>query len=310
MRQHARALLAGHGDPRVPVRLGAFFEWAGIRRVRSEEMPLEGALRRLPDGRFDILVREDAAPARRRFSVAHELGHVLFYRHAPHAKAQQARHEVRAPAEEERLCNVAAEELLMPCHAVQRVCSETDGVDRVVRLAQECKVSIEAAMIRLAPLWRGRGEVQLWQYRGVWRSVLVRRLAHTSSSLATFDVEEWNGKVPERAALPWKATTGLYSRRKRLCLRAHTTAISIGRRTPTLLVSHELVKESTLPQVTELERVGRERVLRAQVARALRGCSTCGGTGWVDRDREIYDPANRLRPVQICPCRYDQSLSA
>src|SRR5580658_5977934 len=243
IRHHARALVAGHGGPRVPMRLAEFFQWAGVRKVRSEEMPLEGALRRLPDGRFDILVREDAAPARQRFSVAHELGHVLFYRHAPHAKAAQARHGVRAPAEEERLCNIAAEELLMPYEAVERVCTTAAGADRVLRLAQECEVSIESAMIRLAPLWHARGEVQLWQYRNEWKAALIQRLARTRSSLATFEVEEWNGKIPDRCVLPWKTMTKLYSRRKRLSLRARTTAVSIGRHVPTLLIAHEIVRE-------------------------------------------------------------------
>jgi hypothetical protein len=58
----------------------------GVRKVRLEDMPLEGALRRAPTGPFDILVRADRPLTRQRFSTAHELGHTLFHRFAPTSK--------------------------------------------------------------------------------------------------------------------------------------------------------------------------------------------------------------------------------
>jgi hypothetical protein len=309
MRRFARTLLDECGDRSIPVRLSTLFAWGGIRKVRSENMSLEGALRRLPDGRFDLLVREDAAPTRQRFSVAHELGHVLFYRHAPRAKASQLSRGARAPEEEERLCNIAAEELLMPRVVVERVCAATCGAARVLQLAQECDVSIEASMIRLAPLWDARGELQLWQHRNGWKPTLVRRLAGTRGSLSTFDVDEWNGrKLPEGAVFPWTATTSLYSRQERQRLFARTTVVSIGRHAPTLLVSHELLQEPTRKHVGGLEHVARERIRRAEGTRPKSDCPTCAGTGWVRHDVEKYDPADRLRPVRICPCRYDQRM--
>jgi len=306
MRVRARALLDEHGGRSIPVRLSALFPWAGVRKVRSEQMPLEGALKRLSDGRFDILVREDASPARQRFSVAHELGHVLFYRHAPRAEALQAHRGLQAPPEEERLCNVAAEELLMPVAATGDAC-KAEGAERVLHLTQSCEVSIEAAMIRLAPMWRRPGELQLWHYSGAWTRKLTLRLAR-SRSLRGFEVREWNWRpTPEPSSLPWTSATKLYSRTKHMWLFARTTAVSIGRRIPTVLVCHELVKEPGR-QVTDLELVANIRTRRAEAARPLPECSTCGGTGWVRSDESTYDPANRRKPgARICPCRFDQA---
>jgi hypothetical protein len=305
MRQRAQELLGAHGDGAVPVRLSAFFEWAGIRKVRSEEMPLEGALRRLPDGRFDVLLREDASPRRQRFSLAHELGHVLFYRYAPRAKAHQMQRNVRAPQEEERLCNVAAEELLMPSAIVSEALTAPDVADRVVRLAQQCEVSIEAAMVRLAPVCQERGEVQLWQYRGAWKPILVRRLGGTRGSLADFGVDEWDGnRTPERLPLPWRASTALFSRSKRAYLFARTVAIQVSRRVPMLLISHALGKESR-PKATEIERAAADRMRRARATPPLHSCEACGGAGVIYPDPAGY-PANRNEPPRMCLCRYDQ----
>jgi len=263
----------------------------------------------LPDGRFDILVREDASPTRQRFSIAHELGHILFYRHASHAKAAQTQRGIRAPSEEERLCNLAAEELLMPIFATEEA-RRTKGVRRVLHLARGCEVSIEAAMIRLAPLWAAPGELQLWQFSGSWTPKLTLRLAGSRRSLRGFEVQEWNGRQPPEASiLPWSSATSLYSRDKRMWLFARTTAVSISRRVPTVLVCHELVKEPGR-QVTELERVARERTNRAQAARPRSECPICRGTGWVSSDDGTYNPANRRQPVRICPCRFGQAPDA
>lgn len=309
IRRHARTLLAERGDGSVPVRLSAFFEWAGVRKVKNEELPLEGALRRLPDGRFDIVVRADRAPTRQRFSIAHELGHILFYRNAPDAKARQAALGSKAPEEEERLCNIAAEELLMPAAVVRETLASAEGADRVIHLARQCEVSIEAAMVRVAPLWPERGELQLWEYRDQWKPTLVRRLGRLRSSLATFIPDEWNGqKAPDSARLPWRGVTTLYSKEKRVQLSARTVVLPLSRRLRTLLVSHELVKDSARAEPTALEQAARVRVRRAAVAAPRRDCSECAGTGWVDP--KTYDPADRLKPVPICRCRFNYAVPA
>src|SRR5262245_55577293 len=66
MRLHARNLLALVNARSLPGRLPSMFDWAGIRKVRAEPMPFEGALRKAQSGLFDILVRADRPPNRQR----------------------------------------------------------------------------------------------------------------------------------------------------------------------------------------------------------------------------------------------------
>jgi len=186
MREHVRRLLADHRALHLPVRLGAFFAWGAVRRVRLEATLLEGGLVPLPDGRFDILLREDRSPRRRRFTLAHELGHLLFYRFAPVSKEAQRRDRRRAPEEEERLCNVAAEELLMPqlhIEAMTRSLAWRDAARAVLAVSEDCDVSIEAAVLRVAPWFPGHGELRLWELGpGGWRVAMARRFGSPRST--------------------------------------------------------------------------------------------------------------------------------
>jgi len=304
VRRCARRLLDEHAGATLPVRLHSLFDWGGVRKVRSESMTLEGGLRCLPDGRFDILVREDAPTTRQRFSIAHELGHLIFYRHAPRAKALQAQRGARAPQEEERLCNVAAEELLMPSAAIDPILARAQGTDRILQLAADCEVSIEAAMVRLAPLWRARGELQLWQYRDAWKPTLVRRLGRTTTSLATFVVEEWRARpTPDAATLPLSSRTSLHSRSMRMSLCAETTAVAIPRRVPTILICHELTTKREHRHETDLEAAALRRDRRAWAAAWITpprpDCALCRGEGLL-----YPPPERRLEPTKLCSCRY------
>jgi IrrE N-terminal-like domain len=306
IRRHARRLLDEHGDGSLPVRLSAFFPWAGVRKVRTEDISIEGGLRRLPDGRLDILVREDAARTRQRFSVAHELGHVLFHHHAPRAKARQLQMGTRAPQEEERLCNIAAAELLMPSAIVKELANTSDGLDRILRLIRTCDVSVEAAMLRMAPAWVGRGELQLWCCRDTWKQEQVCRLGETRGSLASFDVDQWGGqKTPGNVISVARAPMTLYSRTKRVRLSARTSVVQLRRRQPSLLILHEIMDERTHSSKTSLARAGEARVRRAWLTPASPQCRVCAGAGVLYPDPAGY-PANRNDPPRTCSCRFDQ----
>jgi hypothetical protein len=311
MRQHVRRVLTEVGALTLPVRLTELFVWAGVRKVRSESMLIEGALKRTPAGLFDILVREDRPSSRKRFSVAHELGHIFFYRFAPAAKAMQERLGRQAPHEEERLCNIAAEELLMPAWFLEELLREPSAspADRVLKLAEHCDVSVEAAMIRLAPLWRGAGELQLWQRQeGLgWQRKLACKLGRYSESLDGFKVEAWDDKfVAEMSSLPWVASSWLYSVPARRRLPAQTTALRVPGRQTTVIVSHELTRQSPASSQSDIDRARLVRVRRAIAARAQPDCQICRGTGWIEVSHREINAATRLEPAKVCECRYNQ----
>jgi hypothetical protein len=240
MRAHVRRVVAAHGDNRVPVRLNAFFEWGGIRRVRFERSLLEGGLVPLKDGRFDVILREDRAPRRQRFTLAHEFSHLFFRQFAPRAKEAQRRDQRRAPEEEERLCNVGAEEFLMPhafVEAPMRDLSWRDAARVVVGLSEACDVSIEAAMVRLAHIYPSYGELRLWELDGTrWRVALARRFGSVGSDRAF--VETAQSDLPKVAYLSPNLEKLPFGHSRRWAS-ADTCAVRVPRRIkPTVLVAY------------------------------------------------------------------------
>lgn len=301
VRQHARNVLATLATKSVPVRLPELFEWASVRRVRTEAMLLEGGLKRNPSGLFDIVVRADRPPRRQRFSAAHELGHILFYKFAPESKKAQELRGRNASDEEERLCNVAAEEFLMPIWHIERLQSQhCEPITMAIDLSTQCDVSITSAMIRAASFLRGQGQLQLWDVRdSTWQCTHRVRFGRSRLRLDDFQVEVWKGHAMA-PSLPWRSEGWLYSTSSRHRVLARTTVARVPGRT-SVLVSHELLM--TAPKkVDALEAARRDQVRQAQRSAAAPGCKLCRGTGWIE-DFESH-PGDRLRPVRICACRY------
>jgi IrrE N-terminal-like domain len=115
----------------------------------SSETPLSGVL--LP-ARWEIWVRRDEPPPRRRFTVAHEIGHHLL--HSDGAAVLCRPVDVEAAAEDaralERQANRFAAELLMPEDLV-RAEADGDGPDPIA-LAARFGVSDIAMGFRLVNL--------------------------------------------------------------------------------------------------------------------------------------------------------------
>ena len=92
--------------------------------VEYGSLPTEGALMDWPGPNPRIIVRPlgPSAPEflhrRQRFTIAHELGHILL-RDALSVTLKHSDYSLHDP-EEERICNAFAAELLMPSHAVSR----------------------------------------------------------------------------------------------------------------------------------------------------------------------------------------------
>jgi len=129
---------------------------AGDLRVQVIDAPIDGAVARLVRHGDRGLIRlssELTHPGRRRFSLAHELGHFLL----EHAEsgwlgcAEQHMTDLREAAEShfEAQANLFAAELLLPERLVKRRC-EVSPVDfrPIVRLAEDFTTSITSAAIR------------------------------------------------------------------------------------------------------------------------------------------------------------------
>ncbi len=132
---------------------------------REAALPDEtsGVLEKKPEGHHKILVNKDHASVRRRFTIAHELGHLvlsqrngiyidkrIFFRNG---RSQQAIDP------EEITANAFAAELLMPTPLIRRSFNRyavngffDAGSDVVADLADEFKVSTTAMSIKLQNL--------------------------------------------------------------------------------------------------------------------------------------------------------------
>jgi len=100
-------------------------------------------LRRATKG-LEVVINPQQSPPRRRFSIAHELGHVIIQQLHPSADQRTK--------ETERLCDLIAVELLMPEETFrQKLPKEVTLVD-VQRLARQYQTSLLATAHRCAEL--------------------------------------------------------------------------------------------------------------------------------------------------------------
>jgi hypothetical protein len=106
-----------------------------------------------------MALRPDLPANRINFTVAHEICHTFFYQRVPEIKF--ANHV--CDPDEERLCNLGAEELLMPGSDVKKRAKDQEVSLRTLEsLAAHYRVSLEAMFIRLRTLKMWDAELSLW----------------------------------------------------------------------------------------------------------------------------------------------------
>jgi IrrE N-terminal-like domain len=145
----AMQLLANfrHGS-RPPIDVEALAEAMGAG-IAIEPIRGDGRLERRA-GRPIVLVSSNASAVRRRFTIAHELGHLWLQDHIP-ANDRFTR------SEEERFCNQFAAALLMPQVWVASAASgRNPDLRSLTLLALEARTSKAAMLVRLSHLqgWR------------------------------------------------------------------------------------------------------------------------------------------------------------
>lgn len=116
----------------------------GISRIIEERMPFDGALYQLPYGERIIKLNSASPPTRKRFTLAHEIGHLLLGK--PGLRSSCGRN-----LDLERKCDAIASELLMPTgEAVPYVSSLGDpSAEKLKLVAKKYAVSLQTAAIRL-----------------------------------------------------------------------------------------------------------------------------------------------------------------
>ena len=136
-------ILAGIDCP--PTDLAALCARLNVKDIVDDDnIPVLGELHR-ENGTFTILCAAGQSPVRRRFTIAHELAHVLFEKTGPRAP--------RIGADLERLCDMLAAEILMPRSIFEAAMSpSTIDASLVKRLASRFQTSLTATVLRCAEL--------------------------------------------------------------------------------------------------------------------------------------------------------------
>jgi hypothetical protein len=125
-----------------PTDLHALAERLDVEEIVADDIPFSGELRREHAG-LTIRYGAHLGHGRRRFTIAHELGHAILLRAGlslPHRGA-----------EVERLCNLLADALLMPSEDFLRL-AHPISVSRIFDLVRQFDVSLAAVAVRCASL--------------------------------------------------------------------------------------------------------------------------------------------------------------
>ena len=108
-------------------------------------LPISGELRKRGDG-FVIVYSSSLSPGRRRFTIAHELGHAVFESTGPNCP--------RYGRELERICDMLAAEFLMPREVFVARAGKSLHPGRVLMLARDFGTSVMATALRCQQLLR------------------------------------------------------------------------------------------------------------------------------------------------------------
>ncbi len=139
---HMRRLLDLHNEPLLPE--GALRTLPGVHVETVTGLDVSGATRQVA-GTWIVLLNQDEPPVRQRFSLAHELKHVI----DDHAidKLYPRQGWLTAKDRAEKVCDFFAACLLMPRPLVKRLYSQ--GVQNPLDLGRRFEVSPQAMNIRL-----------------------------------------------------------------------------------------------------------------------------------------------------------------
>ncbi len=160
----------GHAKPPfLPQEYAAALD---VRKIETTNLAnASGLLLQLAQG-YIIRLNEKDSEVRRNFSCCHEMGHILFRNLALDDYVRQIEYRTYNPPvrdrqrarTRERLCDVAATELLMPSGVFKAHLHTLGlGVDSIAPLASAFKVSVQAAAIRVAELASEHCLALLWQ---------------------------------------------------------------------------------------------------------------------------------------------------
>lgn len=159
-------LLEEVGVDEAPVDLRLLGSMLGVSSIAEVDIPEAGKLIPKTDGNFAIFLNKADSQARKRFTTAHELGHLL----VPGGVSGREiiDYEVGLFDKEktiEFLCDVAAANLLMPTSLFDEfVKGKKFTLQTIVDISQKFNVSLEAAALQMVKRSPGKRAVVVWEH--------------------------------------------------------------------------------------------------------------------------------------------------
>jgi IrrE N-terminal-like domain len=203
----AQVLAAAGLSPEPPVPLETLAAALGVESILRRPMVEEGRLEQRA-GRTTIFLREGTIGARQRFTLAHELGHLVL---ADPEEDLVARRMWSRPDREERFCDEFAAAILLPREWILRNLNGAPENLRVAReLASRAEASLSASVVRLRELLGWERSLLHWRrYEDQWRltstaglpRAVHNRLTSEPATRAVLDAlrgsgEERHGSLP------------------------------------------------------------------------------------------------------------------
>ncbi len=159
----------GLGGP--PTDLEALARRVDVMDIRLDDtMLVPGELRELSEG-LVVFLSPSLTKTRRRFTLAHELGHAFF---------EGTGRRPHPSRELERLCDKFAAEFLMPRRVFVSYAGRHPDLPRVHELCQRFKTGLLATLGRVSDIYRYRA-IELWDSKVVWHRRLSVPVLHQVS---------------------------------------------------------------------------------------------------------------------------------
>ncbi len=176
----------------VPVDLLALASELGIAEIATVNGLIEDGRLEQTRGRVRVLLSNRSTPERQRFTLAHEIGHLLL----ADPKRDLIARRMKSGDDVERFCDHFAAALLLPRAAVEEFGARPKTLSNVRRLAAQAETSLAAATVRLNEVadWRcsllhWRRADAGWRYR--WGAGVpapyYRKLKSSADTSSTLD---------------------------------------------------------------------------------------------------------------------------
>lgn len=209
--QRTRAAFTAVAKDFPPTDLVKLAASLGVRTVRASPLATDGRLIRSgPD--LVIELNNSHSKARQRFSLAHEIGHLIVAQNGGFL-ATTVKERVSAPfapdPNEEYLCNLAATDLLIPSEWVQDfLISRRLSLTTISQIARICETSLEVAARRAVDLSTQSGRLIWWRKtERRWRPYRAHP-SYRPETLVWLEIVETEGNLLEAVFQNRRSTTG------------------------------------------------------------------------------------------------------